>query len=188
MYRIGNEKRKIQSAKLICQALEQLMLNKKYDEITVIQIVEKAGVGRATFYRLFDDKSDVVLYQMESVFNEILDKSAANGDNVKSADELSIALFDLWLSHKNLFLSLIKANLYESFQNQLSSIIEQRLSFLKDAIKLDNRNWKYFIHIRSSMLFAALRVAITQYGNDKSSDIIKSLDFLFENQHNIINK
>ncbi|MHA6533742.1 TetR/AcrR family transcriptional regulator [Paenibacillus sp. BAC0078] len=43
-----------------------------YNDITVTNIVNTSGVGRATFYRLFDDKSDVVLYQMESVFTELL--------------------------------------------------------------------------------------------------------------------
>lgn len=68
MYRIGNDKRKTQSAKLICRGLEELMRTQDYNDISITHIINAFGVGRATFYRLFDDKSDVVLYQMESVF------------------------------------------------------------------------------------------------------------------------
>ncbi|MBW4082614.1 TetR/AcrR family transcriptional regulator [Paenibacillus sp. S150] len=72
MYRIGNDKRKTQSAKLICLGMEKLTQIQDYNDISITQIICVSGVGRATFYRLFDDKSDVVLYQMESVFKPVL--------------------------------------------------------------------------------------------------------------------
>jgi hypothetical protein len=65
--------------------------------------------------------------------------------------------------------------------------MENKLSFIQDSLNIDNRSWKYFIAIRSSMIFAALRVAITKYPNDKPGEIIKTINLLFSNQSNIIN-
>lgn len=178
MYRIGNDKRKTQSAKLICKGLEELMRTQDYNGITVTQIVGASGVGRATFYRLFDDKSDVVLYRMESVFTELIRRMGPNTDSnvvVKS-------LFDIWLAQKELFSALIEANLYGEFQTRLSFIIGEKLRFIKESVGLDDRRWQYFIHIRAAMLFAALRVAITQFNEDNSQDISDTLNDLFGKQ------
>lgn len=175
MYRIGNDKRKTQSAKLICKGLEELMRTQDYNDISVTQIVNASGVGRATFYRLFDDKSDVVLYQMESVFTDLI---RCMGPHTEPNVVIK-TLFDIWLAQKELFLALIKANLYGEFQTRLTFIIGEKLKFIKDDVGLDDRNWQYFTHIRAAMLFTALRVAITQFGEDNSQDISNTLSNLF---------
>ncbi len=46
----------------IIQALFKLMNEYAYEKITVTDIVNKAGVGRATFYRHFKTKEDVFVY------------------------------------------------------------------------------------------------------------------------------
>lgn len=49
----------------IVQALFRLMKDYPFDEIGVSDIAKKAGVGRATFYRHFKTKNDVILYYFE---------------------------------------------------------------------------------------------------------------------------
>lgn len=178
MYRIGNDKRKTQSAKLICKGMEDLMQIQDYKDISITQIINASGVGRATFYRLFDDKSDVVLYQMESVFDELIQRMGPHTDS----NIVVKALFDIWLPQKALFLSLVKANLYGEFQTRLTFVIGEKLNFIKEAVGLDDRSWQYFIHIRAAMLFTALRVAITQFNEDDSQDISSTLSDLFGKQ------
>ncbi|HEX2944897.1 MAG TPA: TetR/AcrR family transcriptional regulator [Clostridia bacterium] len=175
MYRIGNDKRKTQSAKLIYKGLEELMRTHDYKDISISHIINASGIGRATFYRLFDDKSDVVLYQMELVFTEFIHRMGPHTD----ARVVIKSLFDIWLAHKVLFSSLIKANLYEKFQTRLVLIVEEKLKFIKVNVGLDDRRWQYFIHIRAAMLFTALRVAITQFHEDNSQDISDTLNDLF---------
>lgn len=47
------------------QALFRLMNKYEYEKISVTDIVNKAGVGRATFYRYFKRKEDVINYYFE---------------------------------------------------------------------------------------------------------------------------
>lgn len=49
----------------IVQALFKLMHEYEYEKISVTDITNKAGVGRATFYRYFKRKEDVILYYFE---------------------------------------------------------------------------------------------------------------------------
>lgn len=49
----------------IVQALFKLMNEYSYEKINVTDIVAKAGVGRATFYRYFKNKEDVIIYYFE---------------------------------------------------------------------------------------------------------------------------
>ena len=59
----------------IVQALFKLMSNYEYEKISITDVAEKAGVGRATFYRYFKRKEDVLVYYFEHnkkefVFNQ----------------------------------------------------------------------------------------------------------------------
>ncbi len=56
----------------IVQALFKLMSNFTYEKISVTDIAEKAGVGRATFYRYFKRKEDVILYYFEHNTKEFI--------------------------------------------------------------------------------------------------------------------
>jgi len=47
--------------KLIQEALISLMLEQSYESITVQEIIDRANVGRATFYKHFENKEDLLL-------------------------------------------------------------------------------------------------------------------------------
>lgn len=53
----------------IALALIQMMENKKINDITILEIVKKAGVGRSSFYRNFDNKEDVINYYINLLFD-----------------------------------------------------------------------------------------------------------------------
>lgn len=59
----------------IVQALFKLMNEYSFEKISVTDVAEKAGVGRATFYRYFKRKEDVLIYYFDHntkgfVFNQ----------------------------------------------------------------------------------------------------------------------
>ena len=54
------------------KALEQLMAKKAFLDITITDIQKTAGIGRSTFYRLFDTIDDVVTYMVDREFEEIV--------------------------------------------------------------------------------------------------------------------
>jgi AcrR family transcriptional regulator len=50
------DRRAVRSKRLITGALRELILEKDYNKISVSDIVERADIGRATFYAHFEDK------------------------------------------------------------------------------------------------------------------------------------
>lgn len=58
----------------IVQALFKLMSEYKYEKISVTDITNKAGVGRATFYRYFKRKEDILVYYFEHNAKEFIFK------------------------------------------------------------------------------------------------------------------
>lgn len=65
----------LNTRKLLIVTVKQLLEKKKFDELTVQDILDASGISRGTFYRYFSDKYDVVnTYYKEYVTENILSK------------------------------------------------------------------------------------------------------------------
>ena len=56
--------------KYLTEALLQLMEKKNYDEISVSEIAKRAGVHRATFYRHFSSREDILRCSLSDILKE----------------------------------------------------------------------------------------------------------------------
>lgn len=72
MYHIKDDKRCIKSAARIAEAMRELLAEKPLNDITVTDIQRHSGTGRSTFYRLFDNTDDVLLYLVEEEFSDMV--------------------------------------------------------------------------------------------------------------------
>lgn len=64
----GKQDRRVRRTKeLLCSALLALIQEKGYDRLTVQDIIDRADVGRSTFYAHFRDKDDLLFYGLEEV-------------------------------------------------------------------------------------------------------------------------
>lgn len=85
MYHISDDSRVRMSAELICNGLTEVLRKKKLMDVTVSETVKAAGVGRATFYRLFDNIDDVLIYQCDVLFeNTICYMEGTNTDYIEN--------------------------------------------------------------------------------------------------------
>jgi len=64
---VKTDRRSRRSRRLIVDALLALMQEKRYDRITVQEIIDRADVGRSTFYAQFQNKEDVLVSEIERV-------------------------------------------------------------------------------------------------------------------------
>lgn len=67
MYRQQINKTALQSQRMIADALLALMEEQTFTGITITQICDKAGVGRKTFYRNFEQKEDVIAFRLDEL-------------------------------------------------------------------------------------------------------------------------
>jgi len=65
-----HQRRKIRTRKQLEQATKELLIEKGYDAITIQEIVDRADLGRGTFYLHFQDKEQAVWSMIERGLRE----------------------------------------------------------------------------------------------------------------------
>ncbi|CTO60987.1 TetR family transcriptional regulator [Streptococcus pneumoniae] len=150
MYHIKADKRSLASARLISQGLNRLLQAKDFDSITVTDIVNEAGVGRATFCRLFDNVTDVITYSyyiiahptLEKIQNKfisnILDFSKSLINDFYSQDSI-LLISTLLFSVQNGYHFLSMLNLYK---NDLLVLLKNEKN-----LKTKSQDYKYLMEI-----------------------------------------
>jgi len=179
MYHLTKNKKTHQSANLIFDALCTLMMKKDFSEITIKELVEQAGVGRATFYRLFDSLKDVLHYKCDVRFNELRESLK----NYRVSESLSgpigstlllEPMLRFWYLDSIIIEIIIKANTIDVLHINLEALFEDLYDRLEDESS-KKKNKDYFIALRTGILFNLLITWIKNKKNippDDLADII----------------
>lgn len=109
------------------QALIQLMEKYPYQEITISQLSDKAGLSRRTFYRHFNNIDDVFQRLVQLKVDELF--LFMKEHEPKTFDDVVFSYFKYWSLHKN-FLTLLKKHqlmhwlLYDLAKNMDKSFLD----------------------------------------------------------------
>jgi AcrR family transcriptional regulator len=169
MYHLTTNKKTHQSAELIFNALCELMVKKDYSLISITELVEQAGVGRATFYRLFDSIDDVLMYKCDYQFLELQEsiksyrRSESLTGEVKST-KLLIPILRFWYIDSIIIDVIIKANRVDILHQNIERFFEVLFDKLDRGSSVKTKK-DYFISIRSGILF---NILITWVKNNKN--------------------
>jgi AcrR family transcriptional regulator len=124
--------RRVQRTRQILQeALIALILEKGYEAVTVQDIIDRANVGRSTFYSHFRDQEELLLSEFEKLWAEFEKHMAAVSASDTDPWDLSTLIF----KHAQHYLRLYKAvvgrqswHIMESyFYARLTSLIREQL-------------------------------------------------------------
>ena len=133
--------------KLLSQAMLELLEEKIFDKISILDICDKAMVHRTTFYKHFSDKYDLFTYVFEEVRDEIYQRSTANY-NYSSVEELYFNIahiaFDYIKENAKMLKNLIKHNdneflrgiFYESIERSIKYLLEKTTNNMEVPIKI----------------------------------------------------
>lgn len=67
------DRRQRKTRKAIYEAFEALMASEHYRNVTVAQIIERADIGRSTFYAHFETKDDLLQEMCKEMFDHIFE-------------------------------------------------------------------------------------------------------------------
>lgn len=84
-----DDRRSRRTRRMLGEALVALMLEERYDTITVQQIIDKANVGRSTFYSHYLDKEDLLQHEVADLVHRLtlhMDLSAGGNRIVPSIE------------------------------------------------------------------------------------------------------
>lgn len=125
-----NDRRSQRTRQLLSEALVELIREKSYSAITVSDIIERANVGRSTFYVHYRDKDDLLVGELDRVV-DVLSQHIPH--DTLSRDSLfpSLGLFRHIGEQQDLYKALIWGPgadlLFKHEQKSLSEKIEQGL-------------------------------------------------------------
>jgi len=134
------DRRSLRTRRLLGEALIGLLLEKRYEDITVQDILERANIGRSTFYEHYWDKEDLLTSEIERVI-DVLDQRLATSPQ-HAADLIpSLALFKHVQEQQRLFQAFLRGQgirealnrgqgfraVTQAFQDLLRQRVEQRL-------------------------------------------------------------
>lgn len=71
------DRRVRKTRKALREAMQALMSEKGYDQVTIEELTEKADIGRTTFYLHYSAKQDLLLEQFDELLAQLVGKLAA---------------------------------------------------------------------------------------------------------------
>jgi AcrR family transcriptional regulator len=158
-------------------ALLTLIQENSIDEVTVQQVLDRAAVGRSTFYLHYRDKDDLLLSQLEG-FLEIMSTSLSVRED-KSHRVMPVAeLFAHIGSQNKLYRSLADSgrltDFYDLAQGYFSRGIEQRLKESGRASSIPKRELAAHASALAGGLLAMLRWWLDQ-GEKETPNVMDEL-------------
>lgn len=178
----GHLRQKEQSRQMIETAFFELLEEKEYSQISVSEIVGRADVARRTFYRLYENKEDIIAHYFSQLCNEYQNSHGA----LERYDLQQIAMdyFSFWYRQKEKLLKLHKAGmdhmLYYGISTASTEVIRRRVA---DEQLRQSEEMGYFadysvggfINLLFRWINAGMEETPEQYAEKVSAAIMKVL-------------
>ena len=125
-----DDRRSQRTRRMLGDALMRLMLEKRYDTITVQEIIDLANVGRSTFYAHYLDKEDLrqsAIAELVATLGRHMDQTAG-GNRIIPSLELLRHVRDSPAVYRAVVRGRAIEPVFKSTQTQLSQYVEARLA------------------------------------------------------------
>ena len=155
------DRRQRKTRKAIFDAFISLLSQKDFEHITVAEIIERADVGRATFYSHFETKDFLLKELCEELFCHIFDAMEKHCDHkhifdCDAPDSVFLHLLQHLQKNDNNILALLSSQNNELFlryfKNNLSELVKSQLNLFtsEKSTKLPDDYW--INHITSTFV------------------------------------
>lgn len=108
----------------ITLALIQLMDKKEFNDISITELTNRAGVGRVSFYRNFEDKTDVLRKYLNDIQYEFMISREANRRDSNFTEYIT-ELFAHLYNYQDLARLLLKADMFYLVKEQFDYVYDK---------------------------------------------------------------
>jgi AcrR family transcriptional regulator len=175
LYRYNTDKRVVQSAGLLFDALVALIETKKFDDIGIKELSEQAGIGRATFYRNFNYVEDVLGYRLDQYFEQLRHDFLSQPDAHEMGDAVRFFL-GFWVQQADLLKLLLKAERWVLFERRFKTASELRILEELKELNLSDAQRQYIQSIINAQIIAVLRTWIERGQVESASELADILE------------
>lgn len=157
----------------IYKAFILLLEKNNFNDISVCDIAQKAGVSRMSFYRNFASKEDLVFKGLEELFKKVHDQVENN--EIKSQYTIAKSLFEVFRPLKNCLASFQNSNISKSFTDMIAEKLSKNLP--NDYMNKTSRYIAiFYIGAVSTTLLAWLRNGAEEEPEDMAKLIASLID------------
>jgi AcrR family transcriptional regulator len=164
-------------------ALIGLMQEKPFESIQVQHVLDRAGVGRSTFYAHYRDKDDLFLSDLEDFFemmSTLLQRYKDESDRVAPINELFTHLAEMHQLHSAFVAADKMHDFVEMGQGYFARSIEQRLAHLSASRGIDHSRLAAMAHAFAGSMFSLMTWWIQRRTSDvNSAPTPEEMDTLF---------
>lgn len=169
MYHVKQDKRSQTSAQLIIEGVNACLKKKSFQEISITDVQRESTVGRATFYRLFDNLTDVLSYQCDNQFKKAMDSDAEG----VSYEEHIKHFIVCWMEESALLETIMHSGHMELiYQAHSKSAEALRTGFLENS-NIPENDLDYFLHIMPNVMIGILSAWIKRGKKETAEDLIE---------------
>ena len=142
---MNNQEKNTYVRSRILAALLKMMQEQPFSDISISALVDAAQVGRASFYRNFTDKEDVLRQENNRLTAQW--KQRYEAEEHAAPNELLISLLDFYKEHSDFYLALYRAGLSDMLlqtlleQSEITPELPNALAYLKSSIAYMLYGW-----------------------------------------------
>lgn len=178
------DSRIIRSKRDLAVALEELLEEKNFDDISITEITSKAMVSKNTFYNNFEDKNELLQFlfrryadQVHEEIEKVLLKESSIEDTLYEIDKIIVHFFyNSRLSFEKIVKNDKSKNLYwamNSFvKNLITETIERYPSYFSKSIPVNFVGYIYSGAISNTIYF--------MFNDETKIDEDKCVDYIYE--------
>jgi AcrR family transcriptional regulator len=160
----GTDPRVLRTHKLLREAFIELTAERGFDAVTIGDIARRATVNRATFYRHYQDKYDLLEQIFQEAIVQFADDLGPPGEVAMTIDpenppERWVKLFEHFAEHKRLYSPLLGSKGSSWFvarvRNYFIQLIEEREQLRARPPQMQAKSFEAAIPRKIVMTFAA---------------------------------
>jgi AcrR family transcriptional regulator len=123
------DRRVRRTRELLRSALISMILEKGYERVTVQDIIDRADVGRSTFYAHFRDKEDLLVFGLEELRAAFQPDAQQAGETHpgKRAPSPTLAVFEHFARHREVWKAMVGKRGAEGFIRYLHGFLAELL-------------------------------------------------------------
>lgn len=121
------DRRVRRTRELLRSALIALILEKGYERVTVQDIIDRADVGRSTFYAHFRDKEDLLVFGLEELRTAFQPQQQAVSGRIRRGTSPTLAVFEHFAAHREVWQAMVGKRGAEVFIRYLHRFLSELL-------------------------------------------------------------
>ncbi len=179
------DRRVQRTRQLLNRALMGLIVEKGYDSVTVQDIIDRANLGRSTFYAHYQDKEDLLLSGIDEVVHSLIWGNEATSKDghrkglpprILSTERIFRHAQEEYQLHKAIFAGRGLEAMHKEIQNHLCSHIEEQINQLLP----DEKSPPIALSVISNYLAGALLTLLVWWLDNNMPYTPEQMDALYQ--------